>query len=104
VSEAFIEGVLTTVIGMIIVLAILGLLYVLVFLIKNQNKEETKLPDNVNLESLENKTADMELVAVITAAIAATLETTTDKLVVKSITKVQGWNYVARREQQRNIV
>lgn len=103
-SEAFIEGVLATVVGMLIVLVILGLLYFLLMLIKNQNNDEIKIPENINLQSSQNKIEDTELVAVITAAIAATLETTSDQLMVKSITKVQSWNYVARREQQRNIV
>ena len=46
---------------------------------------------------------DLELIAVITAAIAAQAKVGPDKLVVRSIRRVSSWNKEAVTEQQNNI-
>lgn len=46
---------------------------------------------------------DAELIAVITATIAFSLQTTSDKLIVRSFRKVSQWNDVIKREQQNDI-
>lgn len=109
-SQAFIEGLGTTVIGMLIVFGVLSALCFVLYLFKflpNQavvKAEQENSNTHTNTNEVTKSIDDMELVAVITASIAAALGTTSDKLVVRSITKVQSWNSVSRREQQRNII
>ena len=110
----FLEGIVTTVIGMgivFILLAILsGVLYLLKFIGNDTKKKEVK-PAEKPVEAKPAEKAvqevppadDLELVAVITAAIAASMGTSSDKLVVKSITRVNNWNRTSRREQQRTL-
>lgn len=117
-TDTFIAGLATTVVGMLTVFLILimlcGVLYLLRFANPDQKKrvakeiEETKpieiKPIEIKKEIIVQENIDnTELIAVITAAIAASLGTTSNKLQIKSIVKVQNWNAVNRREQQRNI-
>lgn len=113
-SDIFIAGLATTVVGMLTVFLILimlcGVLYLLRFvnpdLKKKTNEQISEIkPIEVKKEQIivEQATDNSELIAVITAAIAASLGTTSNKLQVKSIVKVQNWNAVNKREQQRNI-
>ena len=99
----FIEGLSTFLIGIVIVFAILILL---IFIINAISKvvaaiENTGKGAQVSVQSkqaepvlvatpiIEKKTDDLELVAVITAVIAASMGTTTDKLQVRSLRKVE---------------
>lgn len=99
----FVDGLSTFLIGVSIVFAILVLL---IFIIKAISKvvasiENTGKGAQVSVQSkqaepvlvatpiIEKKTDDLELVAVITAVIAASMGTTTDKLQVRSLRKVE---------------
>ena len=101
---AFVDGIPMFFIGMIVVFAMLFLLIGFMLLMgkiisslvdgkarKNEqvDKEALEASSKVVATTEENKVDDLELVAVITAAIAATLGTSSDTLQVKSIRKVQ---------------
>lgn len=112
--DLFLEGLVTTVIGMGIVFILLGLLSGVLYLLKfvgNDNKKKEEKPAEKPAEvkatapviETVQQTDDLELVAVITAAVAATMGTTSDKFVVKSIKRVDNWNRTSRREQQRTF-
>lgn len=114
--DIFIEGLATTVVGMLTVFLILimlcGVLYLLRFANPDQKKKVTKEIEQIKPIEIkpikeeiivQENTDNTELIAVITAAIAASLGTTSNKLQIKSIVKVQNWNAVTRREQQRTI-
>ncbi len=112
--DLFLEGLVTTVIGMGIVFILLGALSCVLYLLKfvgNDNKKKEEKPAEKPVEvkttvpviETVQQTDDLELVAVITAAVAATMGTTSDKFVVKSIKRVDNWNRTSRREQQRTF-
>lgn len=91
------EGVTALISGMSTVFIILIMISIIISLFKyikkdedTQKAEETKVTACVETkkESIEDEMDEQELVAVITAAIAASLQTTTDKLVVTSFRKV----------------
>lgn len=111
----FLEGIVTTIIGMGIVFVLLGILsgilYLLKFVGNDTKKKDTKAVEKpVEVKPAEKAvqevppTDDLELIAVITAAIAASTGTSSDRLVVKSITRVNNWNRTSRREQQRTLL
>ncbi|MDF2877568.1 MAG: hypothetical protein K0S30_664 [Clostridia bacterium] len=99
----FVEGLSTFLIGIVIVFAILVLLIFIinaiskiVAAIENTGKDAQVSTQSKQVEPvlaaapvIEKKTDDLELVAVITAVIAASMGTTTDKLQVKSLRKVE---------------
>lgn len=97
----FVAGFSTFLIGIVIVFAVLILLIWIIQAIgnivskiaeKNQPKKE-EAPAPVAVEAAVtvevNKEDELELIAVITAVIAASLGTTSDQLQVKSLRKVQ---------------
>lgn len=114
--ENLIDGLGVTIIGMgVVFLTLLVLSYVLeLFRILSTSPkpktEEAKVEEPPAEEPSDEQeyTDDLELVAVIAAAIAASLETTTDKLQVRSIRKTSSngsaWSNAGRREQLRNTV
>lgn len=113
-SEVFIEGLGTTVVGMLTVFIVLIMLSFVLYLLKFVNKDikKTEIVEDKVIETKEQMPVepivredvdDLELIAVITAAIASSLNTNSDRLQVKSIVRVNNWNTVARKEQQRNI-
>lgn len=114
VAEVFAAGLTTTVIGMGIVFVTLAFLAFILSLFKylDKKKEEPTVtePQPVIEEHIEEApeeegTDELELVAAITAAIAASLGTSSDKLRVVSIRRAEktAWNHAARREQQRQV-
>ncbi|QUH31781.1 OadG family protein [Vallitalea guaymasensis] len=88
------EGVIALISGMGIVFAVLILIALIIWafkFIKQPGKKEVVVPEPLPVQApveVEEETDDLELVAVITAAIAASLNTTTDKLQVKSFRKI----------------
>lgn len=86
------EGVIALISGMGIVFAVLILIAIIIWafkFIKQPGKKEVVVPEPLPVQApVEEETDDLELVAVITAAIAASLNTTTDKLQVKSFRKI----------------
>lgn len=99
--NAFIEGLPIFVIGMVVVFAMLILLIgFMVFLgkvmsqmtekkqIGQQNVSEQVAKEEVAATEVVAIQDDLELVAVITAAIAASLGTTSDQLQVRSLRKI----------------
>ncbi|MFU0801254.1 MAG: OadG family transporter subunit [Xylanivirga thermophila] len=105
-------GLGTVFVGLILLIFVIELLH---WLVNGSNKkekkvdvqhvdEQAKLATDNNYEQEGNENEE-ELVAVISAAIAAMLETSTCDFVVKSIRRVPAatprWNQVSRQEQVR---
>lgn len=90
------EGFVALLAGMGTVFAILILISVVISLFKfikngeiTHEHKEARVNATVETKNVEvNEQDDLELIAVITAAIAASLETTTDQLQVKSFRRV----------------
>lgn len=89
------EGVVALISGMGIVFLVLILIAVIIWLFKFIQQPQEKVievpksvPAQVTTHEEEQQTDDLELIAVITAAIAAQLDTSTDKLQVKSFRKI----------------
>lgn len=101
------EGLPTCILSILVVFAMLILLIAAIVLLgkiisyfvdRKKSKEETAVVKQASYDSetVKEEVAvtkcevdDLELVAVITAVIAAQMETTTDRLVVKSLRKVE---------------
>ena len=108
-------GLLTTALGLIIVFAILIIIALLLaifsVLVKDKNKSiqeqrdtaQVATPAKAAVSTSSNLMDDKELVAVITAAIAASMNTSADTLVVRRIRRVGSWNKEAIEEQQNSI-
>lgn len=116
------EGLAVTVIGMIIVFAVLILLWAILegmrFVFYRPNEKPTASNNAVNSDSqpaqqnninnehdIEDEDED-ELIAVLTAAIAASLNQSTYNLKIKSFRRIGQtspvWNTVSRKEQIEN--
>lgn len=105
VSELIGQGLAYTIMGICIVFLIL---IIIMFVIKAmalfsapEKKTETIAAEPALVEAVP-ETDDLELVAVITAAIAASLNTSTASIRVKSYKKVGAWNNAGRREVLEN--
>lgn len=116
VAEILLTGLSTTIIGMGIVFLTLIFLAFIISLLKYldspkknyvaNEKPLAEVPVAEIHEVVEGQQVDeSELVAVITAAIAASMGTTADKLRVVSLRRSmkEQWNNAARREQQRQV-
>ena len=104
-SELLAQGAAYTVMGICIVFLIL---IIIMFVIKamalfskTPAPAETKVDVPAAVEAAE-ETDDLELVAVITAAIAASMGTSASSIIVKSYKKVGAWNKAGRREVLEN--
>lgn len=104
-SERLQEGLIALISSMATVFAILILISLIITLFKYiksgeivHTHEQSKITAVVEKKSHEarEETNDEELVAVITAAIAASLETTTDQLHVKSFRRITSNNHYSR--------
>jgi len=106
-----IDGLVVVIIGFAMVFIILAfisfVLSIFSFISKlNQRKtaEETLQPEPISelikIDN-ENKEDDLELVAAITAAIAASMNTVSDRIIIHSIRKTSDWNKAAIHENQR---
>lgn len=110
-------GVMATVLGITIVFLILIVICLLLaifsVLVRDKNREKAQpvsAPTALNTV-IPVKTApvaqtymdDKELVAVITAAIAASMGTSTDGLVVRRIRRAGNWNQDAIEQQQNGL-
>ena len=96
-----VEGLTATISGVLTVFIVLILIAFIISQLKHLNKLETwrnrhsQTRNSVEATSATVLTAsdlvqdDLELVAVITAAVASSLNTTTDKLIVRSIRRVE---------------
>lgn len=89
------EGAVALISGMGIVFVVLILIALVIWCFKfiKPQKKAIEVPQAVPaqtevIQEEEDTTDDLELVAVITAAIAASLNTTTDKLQVRSFRKI----------------
>ncbi|HHW67873.1 MAG: glutaconyl-CoA/methylmalonyl-CoA decarboxylase subunit delta [Epulopiscium sp.] len=119
--EEFIHGLMVTVIGMgVTFLALIALSFILdLFRVLAEGPsskkveapkqeatviEETAVKEEASEEIIEQD--DLELIAVITAAIAASLETSTDQLRVRSFRRINSngsaWNKAGRMNQVQN--
>ena len=104
-SERLEEGVIALISGMVTVFIILILISLIISLfkyIKSGNivhpHEQSKITAVVEKKphEIEKKSDDTELIAVLTAAIAASLDTTTDQLHVKSFRRIHNTNHYSR--------
>ena len=105
VSELLAQGAAYTVMGICIVFLIL---IIIMFVIKamalfSKEPAAANAPAQAPavVEAAE-ETDDLELVAVITAAIAASMGTSASSIIVKSYKKVGAWNKAGRREVLEN--
>lgn len=100
--SAFLEGIPTFILSIVIVFTMLALLIGAIVLLgkmvgmfanKSNNvkvvESEASVIEEVVVAIEENSQDELELVAVITAAIAASMGTTSDQLQVRSLRKVQ---------------
>lgn len=71
---------------------------------KQEEPETVSVPAPVSAAEPAHNTDDTELVAVITAAIAASLNTTSDKLIVRSIRKVSSWKKETLRQKNKGLI
>ncbi len=112
----FVDGLAVVAIGLVMVFVILGVICLVLSIFsfvsklsekKNASQVIEEKPDIVEtkteIQETEETKDDLELVAVITAAVAASMNTTSDKIVVRSLRKVSNWNEAAIRESQRSI-
>ncbi|PKM50066.1 MAG: hypothetical protein CVV02_13160 [Firmicutes bacterium HGW-Firmicutes-7] len=96
----YMEGVTALVLGMATVFIVLILISIIISLLKHVKFVEKSTPKTTNnvqapvaqTNIIEKKEDDLELVAVITAAIAASLNTTSDRLRVTSFKRVNPKN------------
>lgn len=108
-------GILGTISGMLMVFLALILIALIIAQFKHfdnlgKKKEMPVVKNKVVVEEESQEQAseedELELVAVITAAIAASMNTTSDKLVVKSLRRVSSnksaWNATGRHENLHN--
>lgn len=111
-SDAFSFGGLTAVLGMGIVFSVLLVLMIVLHLFKvifhNQPKKQevTAAPVQETVAEPENEMDDDELIAVLTAAVAASLNTSTYNLNIKSYRRIDNtrpaWNREGLRETINN--
>ncbi len=101
--SAFLEGIPTFILSVLVVFVMLELLIIAIVLlgkmvvfltnkskkIKVVESEVSITKENVAMVEVENDQDELELIAVITAAIAASIGTTNDRLQVRSLRKVQ---------------
>ena len=109
-SEALIEGLSTTVLGMATVFAVLAILMLAIQIMKSvfykspEKKVAEQKPVEVKSEAVINEPQEdeEELIAVLTAAIAASLNTSTYNLRIKSYRRIENrnpaWNRAAVTE------
>jgi len=105
-GERLAEGFVALIAGMGTVFAILVLISVVISLFKHiktgqiKHGEHKEVKINATIETLPDKVEevqdDLELIAVIMAAIAASLETTTDQLQVKSFRRINNKKSISR--------
>jgi len=111
-----IDGLIVVVIGFSMVFVILCIISFILSIFsvvskilekRKQNKVSSVGPENIvpalaeETPAEDNTTDDLELVAVITAAIASAMSTTSDKIIIRSILRNTSWNETAIRENQK---
>ena len=102
-ADWLINGLTATISGVVTVFVVLILVAAIISQLRHVNRLQFsrifgRTPEKNTLQSRssvveateERETDDLELVAVITAAIAASMNTTADKLMVRSIRRVKG--------------
>lgn len=112
-NELILEGLAYTVMGIAIVFMILIIIMLVIkamALLSIEKKsapiaEETIIPQEIPApKAVEEKADDTELIAVITAAVAAAMGRSTSGIVVRSYKNVSGeaWNMAGRRDVLEN--
>ncbi len=97
-------GLLGTISGMLIVFLTLTLIALIINLFKYFGRNDIKnvKGEHIQITKSTEDEDDLELVAVITASLAITLNTSVDDLVVKSIKRVpnnnSSWSVIGRQE------
>lgn len=103
VSELIGQGIAYTIMGMCVVFFIL---IIIMFVIKAMalfsGTEEKKVEAPSEAPPTQAETDDFELIAVITAAVAASLNTSSACVRVKSYKKIGAWSNAAKREVMEN--
>ncbi|MDI9476687.1 MAG: OadG family protein [Natronincolaceae bacterium] len=124
-GEKLLAGIQVTVLGLIIVFAALAILYFAIVVMEGLMNKSQKVAETVepglcidetanpgNKESMQtgggNTNPNMELIAVITAAVAASLNVSAQDVVVKNIRRVQDstpiWAKMGRIEQINSML
>lgn len=119
-TQALLQGLQTTVIGLVIVFSVLAILMVVLMLMKKVfYKEPPKKPQSVAAQQpvkqpqnvsapVKEEMDEEELIAVLTAAVAASLNTSTYHLQIKSYRRIEqkspAWNKAGLRETIENRI
>lgn len=108
-SEALAEGLQVTGVGLIIVFSVLIILMLVMMAMKvifykedkpqKKSEPKAKAPENKPAPApVQAKTDDSELIAVLTAAVAACMDVPVSSLNIKSYKKVSAWNKASVRD------
>lgn len=113
-GEKFLASIQVTILGLVIVFIGLAVLYFAIVLMEKLiNRQQPKAaielkPDVLEVAPEEEAIDDTELVAVITAAVAASLHTSTHNIIVRNITRLPdttpAWAKVGRMERINNAL
>ena len=108
-SDALGFGGMTTVVGLAIVFGVLLILMIVLYLFKAiffKSSDEVKNNTVENISTDKNDEDEEELVAVLTAAVAASLKTTTNRVRINTYKRVHTdppvWNRAGRKEAINN--
>ena len=112
-GEKFLGSMVVTLLGVTIVFAALATLYIAIIIMEKsvkaiRPKKEANLKPAIIEESVaeDDNTDSEELIAVITAAVAASLHTSTHNIVVRNITRISDatppWAKIGRVDQVSN--
>lgn len=113
VKNVIAEGLAYTVMGIVVVFAVLVLIMLVIkamALFSSENKKVDELPVQapaqapVQVTETKTNSDDTELIAVITAAIAAAMGKSASSLMIRSYKKISGnvWNRAGRSETLEN--
>lgn len=107
-----VEGLVVTVIGIVMVSSVLVLIAFLIYMLKFLSKPKENLESSLNLPKSEEKNQnteiiqnekkenDLEIIAAIIAAISVSQNVNADDLIVRSFRRVSAWTEEAINEQQ----
>ena len=111
VKNVIAEGLAYTVMGIVVVFAVLVLIMLVIKAMALFSSEKTEVtpapavvPTAAPVPETKTKSDDTELIAVITAAIAAAMGKSSSGLVIRSYKKISGnvWNKAGRSETLEN--
>ncbi len=110
-NENIVQMLVISIMGVFMVFAVLSILWAIIEIMhffvklaeKKKNKKPSEQPAEIKQPEMAEEEDEEELIAVLTAAIAASLNTSTYNLKIKSFRRIgqsaPAWNTVSRKEQ-----